>query len=143
MWGYSSCIALISKAFDRVWYAGLFHKLRSYGFQVRFLALFLLFSVIGGFLDDHSSQEYWVNAGVPLGSIPGPTVFLLYINDIFDGVICNISAIYAGDTTLYSKCNQASNLWQQPELASELESDVRDTVDWGKKWLVDFSARKL
>ena len=31
-------------------------------------------------------------------------------------------------------------MWQQLELASELESDLRDTVDWGKKWLVDFSA---
>ena len=48
----------------------------------------------------------------------------------------------ADDTTLYSKCDQASDLWQQLELASELESDLRDTVDWGKKWRVDFSAGK-
>ena len=33
-------------------------------------------------------------------------------------------------------------MWQQLELASELESDLRDTVDWGKKWLVDFNAGK-
>ena len=43
---------------------------------------------------------------------------------------------------LYSKCDQASDLWQQLELASELESDLRDTVDWSKKWLVDFNAGK-
>ena len=43
---------------------------------------------------------------------------------------------------IYSKCDQASDLWQQLELTSELESDLRDTVDWGKKWLVDFSAGK-
>ena len=43
---------------------------------------------------------------------------------------------------LYSKCDQVSDLWQQLELASELESDLRDTVDWGKKWLVDFNAGK-
>ena len=55
--------------------------------------------------------------------------------------ICDI-AIYADDTTLYSKCDQASDLWQQLELAFELESDLRDTVDWGKKWLVDFNAGK-
>ena len=48
----------------------------------------------------------------------------------------------ADDTALYSKCDQASDLWQQLELASELESDLRDTVNWGKKWLVDFSAGK-
>ena len=55
--------------------------------------------------------------------------------------MCNI-AIYADDTTLYSKCDQASDLWQQLKLASELESDLRETVDWGRKWLVDFNAGK-
>ena len=79
-----------------------------------------------------SSQEYPVNAGVPQGSIFGPTLFLLYINDLPDDVIYNI-AIYVDDITLYSKCKQASDLWQQLELASELESDLRDTVDMGKK----------
>ena len=44
---------------------------------------------------------------------------------------------------LCSTCDQASfSLWQQLELASELESDLLDTVDWGKKWLVDFNAGK-
>ena len=33
-------------------------------------------------------------------------------------------------------------MWQQLELASELESNLRDTVDWGRKWLVDFNAGK-
>ena len=93
-------------------------------------------------LDGKSSQEYPVNAGVPQGSILSPALFLLYINELPDDVICNI-AIYTDDTTLYSKCDQASNLWQQQELASELESDLRDTVDWGSKWLVDFNAKKF
>ena len=53
-----------------------------------------------------------------------------------------IIAFYADDTTLNSKCDQASDLWQQFELASELESYLQDTVDWGKKWFVDFSAGK-
>ena len=92
-------------------------------------------------LDRKSSQEYPVNAGVPQGSILGPTLFLLYINDLPDNVLCDI-AIYADDTTLYSKCHETSDLWQQLELASELESDLQDTVDWGKKWLVDFDAGK-
>ena len=41
-------------------------------------------------------------------------------------VICNI-AIYADENTLYSQCDQASDLWQQLELASELESDLQGT----------------
>ena len=95
----------------------------------------------GGSLDGKSSQEYPVNAVVPWGSILGPTLFLLYINDLPDHVICDI-AICADDATLYSKCDQVFDLWQQLELAYELESDLQDSVDWGKKWLVDFNAGK-
>ena len=55
--------------------------------------------------------------------------------------MCNI-AIQAHDSTLYSKFDQASDFGQQLELFSELESDLQDTVDWGRKWHVDFSAGK-
>ena len=69
------------------------------------------------------------------------TGLTVYINDLPDNVICNI-AIYADDTTLYSKCDQASDSWQQLDLASELEFDLQDTVDCHKKWFVDFNAGK-
>ena len=115
----------ISKVFDRVWHAGLLHKLKSYGISGQIFGLissFLSNRRLQVVLDGKSSQEYPVIAGVPQGSILGPTLFLLYINDFPDDVICNI-AIYANDTTLYSKCDQASDLWQQLEWASELEFD--------------------
>ena len=71
-------------------------------FQVRYLSLFL-FSVI--VLDRMSSQEYPVHVGSPQVSILGPTIFLLYINNHPDDVVCD-STIYADDTTLYSNCDR-------------------------------------
>ena len=143
--GTTRAVALdISKAFDRVWHAGLLHKPKSYGISGQIFGL--ISSLLSNrrlrvVLDGKFSQEYPVNARVPQGFILGPTLFLLYINDLPDDVICDI-AIYADDTTLYSKCDQASDLWQQLELTSELECDLRDTVDWGRKWLFDFNAGK-
>ena len=138
--GATRVVALdISKTFNRLWHAGLLHKLKSYGISGQIFGLissFLSNRRLRVVLDGKSSHEYPVNAGVPQGSVLGPTFFLLNINDLPDDVICDI-AIYADDTTLYSKCDRASDLWQQLELASELESDLRDTVDWGKKWLAE------
>ena len=89
----------ISKAFDRIWHAGLLHKLKSYGI------LGQLFGYISSFfsnrqlrvvLDGKSLQKCPVNAAVPQRFILGPTLLLLYINDLRDDVVCNI-AIYADD----------------------------------------------
>ena len=92
-------------------------------------------------LDGKSSQEYPANDALLPGSILGPTPFLLYINELPD-VICDIT-IYADDTTFYSKCNHASDLWQQLELNSELESDIRDTVDWAGSGLLISMLKRL
>ena len=123
--GATRAVALdISQVFARVCDAGLLHKLNSYGISGQIFGLifsFLCNRQLRVVLNGKSSQEYPVNAGVPQRSILGPKRFLLYINDLPDGVICNI-AIYGDDTSLYFKCDQASDLWQQLELASELES---------------------
>ena len=129
-WATRAVALDISKAFGRVWHAGLLHKLWSSGISGQIFDLissFLSNRRLLVFLDGKSSQEYPVNARAPQGFIVGPALFLLYINDLSDNVISDIT-IYADDTTLYSKCDEAPNLWQQFELASELESDLRDTV---------------
>ena len=81
--GATRAVALdMSKAFDRVWHAGLLHKLKSYGISDQIFGLissFLSNRRLRVVLDGKSSQEYPVNVGVPQGSILGPTLFLLYI----------------------------------------------------------------
>ena len=74
-------------------------------------------------LDEKVFIRIPVIAVVLQGSIVGTTLFLWYINDLPDYFICNI-AIYVDDTILYSKCDQASDLWQQLEWSSDLESDI-------------------
>ena len=75
-------------------------------------------------LDGKSSRECLV----PRVSSFGPTLFQLYINDLPDDVTCDIS-IYADGTALCSKFDYGSDQWQQLEVASKLESDLRDMVD--------------
>ena len=114
-------------------------------FQVRYLVLFLLFSVIDGF------EWFWMgnlhkNIQLMLEFLKGSSLalpvsyytlmtFVMSLSVIFD--------IYPDDTTHCSKCQKASDLWQQLELVSKLEPDLQGCVDWGRKWLVDFNAVKL
>ena len=112
-------------------------------FHVRCFAFFLLSSVIDSF-NWFRMGSLHKNIQLMLEFLKAPFLvlhFLLYINDLPDNVICDI-AVNGDNTTFYSKCDHISDLWQQLELASKLESDLQDTVDWGKKWLVDFNAGK-
>ena len=73
----------LSKAFNRVWHAGLLHKLKSYGIPGQMFGLisyFLSSRWLWVVLDGKSWQEYPANTGVLQGSVLGPTLFLLYIN---------------------------------------------------------------
>lgn len=84
-------------------------------------------------LDGKYPQEYPVSTTFPQGFILGPALFLL-LTIFLVKAIGNI-AVYTDENTLYSK----TELSQQLKLISELELDLRDTVDW--KWLVNFNAR--
>ena len=86
----------------------------------------LLWDFVSAFSGTGLHKNISVNVGVPQGSILGPTPSLLYINNLPGNVFCDI-AIYADDTTLLSKCDKTSDMLQQLELASKLESDLWDT----------------
>ena len=96
----------ISKAFDRVWHASLLHKLMPYrisGQIFGFISSFLRNRQLQLVLDGKISQKYPVNAGSSSKALLGPTLFLLYINELSDDVISNI-AIYANDT-YFGRCS--------------------------------------
>ena len=111
--GEAKLIALdISKAFDEVWHKGLFHKLRSYGVSGK------VFDIIKSFLSNRSlkvvldgqhSLIFRITSGVPQGSILGPILFLIFINDLPDNPLSKV-AIFADNTSLYSCLNEKSNL---------------------------------
>ena len=142
--GETRAIALdISKAFDKVWHAGLLHKLKSYGVVGPILGIlesFMIERSLKVVLDGQSSPLFCINAGVPQGSVLGPTLFLVFINDLPDGILSRIG-IYADDTTLYSSLGK-SGIFEKVESAGELERDLSDIVEWGNRWLVTFNATK-
>ena len=101
--GATRAVALdISKTFDKVWHAGLLHKLTSYeisGQTFGRISSFLSNRWFRVFLEGKSSKEYPFNAGVSQDSILVTALFLLFINDVLDDVIYSV-AIYADGTSL-------------------------------------------
>ena len=93
----------ISKAFDRVWHKGLLYKLQTVGITGHFLQWFT------DYLNNRKQRvvlpgvfSHWTDlkAGVPQGSILGPLLFLIYINDIVRNINSSIR-VFADDTSLY------------------------------------------
>ena len=85
-------------------------------------------------VDGCSSGWYCVESGVPQGSLLGPLLFILYINDVIDIVSCNIQQ-YADDTKLYSVItNNIDN--------SQFQENLDRVSDWSKKWQLKFNTDK-
>ena len=140
---HSRVIALdISKAFDKVWHKGLLLKLSRYGISGKVLAViksFLSGRSLRVVVNGQSSDAHSINAGVPQGSILGPTLFLLFINDLPNHIINSLVDIYADDTTLY-RCTSSDV--DDPTASADLSSDLEQVVQWGKDWFVTFNASK-
>ena len=104
----------ISKAFDKVWHEGLLYKLKTYGIDGQLLSLlenYLKNREQRVVLNGQTSEWRKIKSGVPQGSVLGPLLFLIYINDLPDG-ISSICKIFADDTSLFSKVidiNESAN----------------------------------
>ena len=128
----------ISKAFDKVWHAGLLRKLEALGVQSPLLQWFESYLcnrkqrvVIEGQCSDWRT----ITSGVPQGSVLGPLLFLIYINDITDD-LASLPLIYADDTTLLE-------IVDDPVVsAGRLNSDLHKISVWADKWLVTMNPVK-
>ena len=97
----------VSKAFDRVWHEGLLYKLAKIGIGGKLLEFcknFLSDRSQCVIVDGQQSDIGRVQAGVPQGAVSGPLYFLIYINDLTEGIKSNIK-LFADDTSLSIEVN--------------------------------------
>ena len=125
----------ISKAFDKVWHGGLLFNLQPYGVQGQLLAL------LKDYFHDRQQRVVlkgqtpdWrkINSEVPQGSVLGPLLFLIFINDLPDG-ITSLCKIFADDTSLFSK------VYDIDISAKELNFDLEKNSKWAFQWKMQFN----
>jgi len=126
-----------SKAFDSVPHQRLISKLEALGIRdnlsmwlLNFLSNCLQRVVLNG----HLSSWVPVVSGVPQGSVLGPLLFILYVNDIPDMTECNVR-MFANDTKIYSV------IWNFDDHL-KLQSDVDRLLRWSHLWLLRFNIAK-
>lgn len=129
----------IKKAFDKCWHKGIIHKLSKSGIAGNLLVWFedylknrMQRVVINGQFSDWCKVE----AGVPQGSVLGPLLFILYINDITSAVEFANIRLFADDTCLFIEVDN------REEAANMIERDLAGIEQWADRWLVDFGAHK-
>ena len=128
----------ITKAFDRVYYPGLLYKLERAGITGALLGWF------ENYLDNRMQRvviqggtSSWgrVQTGVPQGSVLGPLLFLIYINDIVN-IVRSPIRLFADDTTLFITVNDPA------AATASLNSDLQEMERWSHQWLVTFNPSK-
>ena len=128
----------IQKAFDKIWHSGLLYKLKRIGINGDLLKL------IESYLKNRSqrvvlnssfSEFLDIVSGVPQGSILGPLLFLIYLNDIVDNISCPIS-LFADDTSLL----ELQTSWGLVE--NNLNLNISKLELWSRKWKLSFNAKK-
>ena len=125
----------ISKAFDKVWHQGLLYKLKQNGISGNLL------ETLTHFLKDRKQRveqngknSTWANveAGVPQGSILGPLLFLIYINDLPDNLSTNVE-LFADNTSLFSVVHDIATS------SCDLNYDLNRVREWAFQWKISFN----
>ena len=125
------------KAFDRVPHGSLLYKLNHYGINGNLLAwveTFLTERTQSVALEGVSSSPCRVTSGVPQGTVLGPLLFLLYVNDL---PLCISSSIrlFADDCLLYRTINDSND-------SLSLQNDLNASSKWERDWQMTFNVGK-
>ena len=122
----------ISRAFDSVWHKGLLSKLMSFGVGgclYRWICDFLHDRFIKVTLNACEFAFGYINAGIPQGSILGPGLFLIYIND-FAKTVSNDINMFADDTTLSAVVLDVKS---REAIAESINTGLKEIEAWGDK----------
>ena len=125
----------ISKAFDKVWHDGLLYKLESFGISGNLMKLFHSYlnnrqqRVV---LNGQYSKWAPILAAVPQGSILGPLLFLIYINNLPKNLKSS-AKLFTGDTSLFS------NVYNATECANLLNEHLKKILEWAFNWKMLFN----
>ena len=125
----------ISKAFDKVWHQGVLFKLKQNGISGNLLKLmedFLANRYQSVVLNGQVPKWAAVHAGVPQGSILGPLLFLIYINDLWTGLSSNYR-LFADDTSLFLVFRDMASS------ANILNNDLLKINNWAYQWKMSFN----
>ena len=126
-----------SKAFDKVNHEKLLHKLHQYGMRGKNLCWvrsFLNRRTQTVVVEGDESTSVPVTSGVPQGSVLGPILFLVYINDLPDSVTSSVR-LFADDTALYLSFNKQNH-------GKSLQEDLDSLQSWEKEWDMEFNPGK-
>ena len=118
------------KAFDKAWHKGLTFKLKSYGVDgslLKFMENYITGRQQRVVLNGQTSSLKNILAGVPQGSVLGPLLFLIYINDLPNGIE-SMCKIFADDTSLFSKVKDAT--FSDTQLNNELNKISKWAFQW-------------
>ena len=127
----------IRKAFDSISHRRLLQKLEAYGIEgevLEWIRDFLKGRRQRVMLNGNSSDWMDVSSGVPQGSVLGPVLFIIYINDMPD-MLRKYCKMFADDAKLYSAIETTDD-------QEELQDDLFDSCDWGKDWLLEYNIQK-